>query len=247
MSHYGCTVTKAGRELLAKLMASKLPLVITNVMVGSGKCPDELFPSDLTGLIQPIAQGTSTVPTYSGDTINMTVEYRSDMNGGLQQGFWLNEFSIQAQDPDGGQVMLFYGTLGDYPVWVSAFANGTVDVRRFPVSITIGDGAEVQVNYNPGSFMTASDVDEAIQRHNADQNAHEAKFHVITTRTRSPEKPDYGLGGGGEAEVLLEVSPYTGDAEVSVIVNGTAYNADNMSTYGETAESGTLIINKMEE
>ena len=29
----------------------------------------------------------------------MTVEYRSDMNGGLDHGFWIREFGVFAKDP----------------------------------------------------------------------------------------------------------------------------------------------------
>lgn len=159
MAFYGCTVTKAGRELIAKLLATSTPLTISEVKVGSGKCPDDVFPSDLTSLVEPVATGTSTVPTYDGETLSMVLEYRSDMNGGLKKGFWLNEFSVQAENPDGDPVMLFYGTLGDYPMWVGAYKNGAIDVRRFPITITIGEGVEPVITYTPQAFMTASDVE----------------------------------------------------------------------------------------
>ena len=60
MSHYGCTLTKKGSELLAKIMAEKMPLVITGIKIGSGICPDDIFPGDLEGLIRwPMAHQTS--------------------------------------------------------------------------------------------------------------------------------------------------------------------------------------------
>ena len=99
MSQYGCTITKKGRELIAKVLASKTPLTLTRVMMGSGICPDDVFPGDLQDLIEPVAAGTSSTPVYDGDTVHMTVEYRSDMNGGLDHGFWIREFGVFAKTP----------------------------------------------------------------------------------------------------------------------------------------------------
>lgn len=159
MSHYGCTTTKKGRGLIAKVLASRTPLIITRVMVGAGTPTDDMDPADLEGLIQPVAEGTSTTPVYDGDTVHMTIEFRSDMNGGLEHGFWLDEFCVYVQDPDGGEVMLYYGTLGDYPQWVGAMDDRCIDVRRYPVSIVVGEGAEVVVDFNLEAFMTSEDVD----------------------------------------------------------------------------------------
>lgn len=163
MSHYGCTTTKVGRSLIAKILAEKIPLKITRIMVGSGVCPDDVFLGDLTDLISPVAQATSTTPTYDGDTVHMTIEYRSDMNGGLEHGFWLSEFCVFAKDLDDSEIMLYYGSLGDYPQWVSAFKNNAIDTRRYPISITVGEGAEVVIDYSPDSFMTEADLQEYVK------------------------------------------------------------------------------------
>ena len=53
MSQYGCTIPKKGRELIARILATKLPMKITRVMIGSGVCPDDIFPGDLQDLIEP--------------------------------------------------------------------------------------------------------------------------------------------------------------------------------------------------
>lgn len=188
MSQYGCTITKKGRELIAKVLASKTPLTLTRVIMGSGICPDDVFPGDLQDLIEPVAAGTSSTPVYDGDTVHMTVEYRSDMNGGLDHGFWIREFGVFAKDLDGTEVMLYYGTLGDYPQWVSAYSDNGIDTRRFPISITVGEGATVIIDYSPEAFMTAEDVaqyctvvmlpqflveaQKLIDAHNGDTEAH---------------------------------------------------------------------------
>ena len=165
MSYYGIVLTRRGRELISKVLATSKPLEITGVMVGSGECPEDTFPGELTGLVEPVAEGTSTVPSYNGDTIRMTVEYRSDLNGGLERGFWLREFCVMAKDPDPDEgedekVMLVYGCLCDYPQYVSAYSEGRIDTRRFPICIVIGEGANVVIDFSPEAFMTAEDVQE---------------------------------------------------------------------------------------
>lgn len=160
MSQYGCTLTRVGSELLARLGAEQKPLVITGVKVGSGVCPDDVFPGDLEGLIDPVADGTSNMPRYKGNTVFLTVEFRSDMNGGLKHDILINEFGVFSRDPDGANVLLYYGTLGDHPQKVSAFSNSGIDIRRFPISIKVGEMAEVVIDYSPEGLMTAEDVAE---------------------------------------------------------------------------------------
>lgn len=46
-------------------------------------------------------------------------------------------------------------------------------------------------------------------------------------------------------EPLLKVRPYTGKSEISVIVNGVTYDAENISFNADSAPNGTLIINKI--
>lgn len=96
----------------------------------------------------------------------------------------------------------------------------------------------------------AQDVFAYTDAHNADMTAHSNQRQVIATRIRDPGKPTYGLGGGGdqtEVAVVLDTGAYTGGAEVSVIVSGEAYDAENMSADGENAPDGTVIITKVEE
>lgn len=185
---YSCTTTKRGRALIAKIMAEKMPLTLTRTMVGSGTCPEGLFPGELQDLVEPVAAATSNEPMYDEDTVHMTIEYRSDLNGGLDHGFWIREYGVFARDLDGEEILLYYGNLGDYPQWVSAYSDKGIDTRRFPISITIGEGATVIIDYSPEAFMTSEDVHEycmvvmlpeflvkakeLIDAHNEDPEAH---------------------------------------------------------------------------
>ena len=195
MSDYGFTITDKGRYLIAKL-ATGVKLELTKTMVGSGR-PVDCAAREMTDLAVPVAEATSTVPTYVEDRVDMIVEYRSDLNGGLEPGFWLNEFGIYANDPDVGEILLYYGCLGDYPQWVSAASKTGVDVRRFPVSIIIGYGADVETGYSCEAWMTAEDVrkyctdvllpellDETkklIKQHDLDEEAHYSLRNLVSS------------------------------------------------------------------
>jgi hypothetical protein len=186
---YGFTITAKGFSLMAKLVAGNSPkLEITRVMVGSGRVADDIDPATLIDMISPVALATSTEPLVDGSTLSFVVEYRSDLNGGLGEGIWIYEFGIYALDPDEGEVLLYYATLGDYPQYVTAYQDGAVDIRRFPVSIVLTDELEVVISYPPLAFMTAEDVSaycitvvlplflvesqKQIDAHNTDPQAH---------------------------------------------------------------------------
>lgn len=188
MAQYGFFIPKAGRELIAGLLAGET-LEISKVMVGSGR-PDTLEQlNELTDLVAPVALGTSTIPIRKGESVEFIVEYRSDLNGGLGSGFWLNEFAVYAMNGD-DEVMIYYGSLGDYPQWVSAYNEGAIDIRRYPVTLKVSTDIIVEIAYPALAFMTSEDVEEfcmttvlpqflveaqkLIDTHNANADAHPA-------------------------------------------------------------------------
>lgn len=185
--NYGFVITAQGRGLLATLLAGER-LEITRVMVGEGRLVSDENPANLTDLIAPVAQGTSTVPVVENSSASFVVEYRSDLNGGLDRAFWLSEYGVFALDKNGGEVMIYYASLGGYPQHVAAFNSGAIDIRRFPVVLNVGTDAEVVLGYPADAFMTSEEVAEfvkanvmlmidssakaLIDAHNADTAAH---------------------------------------------------------------------------
>ena len=186
---YGFVITEAGNSLLASMVAGQT-LTITKAVVGEGTADNAEAARKLTNLIDPGPEGTSTVPTVEENSVNMIVEYRSDLNGGLQQGFWIGEFGIFGKVGTGAETLIGYGSLGDAKQYVSAYVAGTApDVRRYPVSITVTTGIQVDVDYPAEAWMTAEDVadlfnqtlkpeleeslDGLIEDHNEDPDAHQ--------------------------------------------------------------------------
>ena len=185
---YGFVITEAGNNLLAKMVAGD-KLTITKVVIDKGTAESAEAARKLTAPIDPGPNGTSTVPTVEGAAVNMLVEYRSDLNGGLQEGFWIGGFAVFGKVENGGETLIYYGSLGEQKQYVSAYVEGTApDVRRYPVSITVTAGVEVEVSYPAEAWMTAEDVaeyfnqtlkpdleeslDGLIQKHDKNPNAH---------------------------------------------------------------------------
>lgn len=191
MSIYAAGVTAKGIELFAKILANKATLVISRAMVGSGTMPDGMTIASMTDLVQPVAAATSDTPRYKKDTVSFTIQYRSDLNGGLETEFYIKEFGVYVRDPtdDNNEVLVFYGNLGAYPQHVSRYVEGeAIDILNYPVSITVGEGQNVTVEYDPTALLNSSsvvnifntdiyptlmeDVKKLIAEHNASETAH---------------------------------------------------------------------------
>ena len=151
---YGFTPTNAGRGLMASLLAGQT-LTITRAMVGSGKPASLEEMAALSDLVEPIAEA----PVRTGDAVSLTVEYRSDLDGGLEEGFSINEYGLFARTADSAETLIFYGCLGDHPQWVSPAVPGVApDIRDYPVTIQISSEVNVQINYHADAFITAEEA-----------------------------------------------------------------------------------------
>lgn len=155
---YGFVITTAGEAMLARAAAGEA-LILDAVMVGRGVVESVAAAKALNTLIDPVAAATSTAPAVSGNQISMTVEYRNDLNGGLEAGFALSEFGISAHVGDDPAALLYYGSLGDSPQPVKAISEG-LDIHRFPVAIAVTGEVSVTLEYPTEGFLTEEDLNE---------------------------------------------------------------------------------------
>ena len=224
---YGFVITEAGNNLLAEMVAGD-KLTITKVVMDKGTAESAEAARKLTAPIDPGPNGTSTEPTVEGAAVNMLVEYRSDLNGGLKEGFWIGGFAVFGKVENGAETMIYYGSLGEQKQYVSAYVEGTApDVRRYPVSITVTAGVEVDVSYPAEAWMTAEDVaelfndtlkpqleaslDDLIDDHNEDPEAHNGalKDKQDAIKVEGLLKGTKATGEGGDTYSVEAATPGT--------------------------------------
>ena len=222
---YGFVITEAGNNLLAEMVAGD-KLTITKVVMDKGTAESAEAARKLTAPIDPGPNGTSTEPTVEGAAVNMLVEYRSDLNGGLQDGFWIGGFAVFGKVENGAETMIYYGSLGEQKQYVSAYVEGTApDVRRYPVSITVTAGVEVEVSYPAEAWMTAEEVAAyfngtlkpelekslggLIDDHNKDPEAHNGalKDKQDAIKVEGLLKGTKATGEGGDTYSVGEATP----------------------------------------
>ena len=154
-------ITNAGTDFFAKAITTGVNPTFTRVMFGSGTPQPGDDPRTYADLINPFAAGTSTIPVTQDKVISLVAEYRNDLNGGLETDTYIGEFGIFADDPELGEIMIYYAFMGA-PIPISAY-TGFIETRRFPVIIALDDNVYVDMSYIPLAFMTANEVSAAIQ------------------------------------------------------------------------------------
>lgn len=160
---YCCYMTQAGYALQAKLFAEGGNFEITRVMVGGGVCPEGTAPSQLTDLVEPMAQAASTKPVRAGCEVSLIIEYRSDLTPELEMPFQIKEFGVFAIGADDEEALVLWADLTTCPDTAVPLKYGGC-VRRYPVNITVGPDASVSLAYPAGAWMTHEEAEALIQK-----------------------------------------------------------------------------------
>lgn len=168
---YCVYMTKAGYALQAKLFAEGGDLEITRVEIGSGVLPEDADWRTLTALVEPRARVTSTAPLRRECTVSMEIEYRSDLDSGVEEPFQINEFGVFAIGADGEEALILYGDLSDCPDTAVPLKYGGC-VRRYPVLLEMGPDANAKLDYPAGAWVTWEDLVQAVDTHNTSRESH---------------------------------------------------------------------------
>lgn len=143
------TLTPAGEQLLAKIVAAYAALRITRVAVGDG-IPATSDPVGLTHFVQDIP--VSGV-TYAGSNATILAQV---ISGDKQ--LTITELGVYAQDPDDGEVLLAYMGI-DPPETVLPNAGGIYHAKEFSVALLIGRVSGVLANIGSSTFVTRDQLD----------------------------------------------------------------------------------------
>ncbi len=248
-------VTTNGNAAVIACMALSKPPRITRVSFGAGLVPEGTELADVHALVEPVADGAVLNVRHTGNRLSFTVQY-ANVSHPETGDFPLSEYLVYIIDPvTGEETDYLYGTLGDYRQPMPRYLEGYgVCVFSYPLEVVLSSSLEVHVDAPPGLLTwqelgLPGGVATLDERGKVPEAQLPWSAYVAAVRPRDPGKPTYGLGGGGDGggkvSVALEAGPYTGKTEAGVVVSGVLYDANNMSTHGDTAPDGTILI-KME-
>lgn len=149
------TITKKGLALQAKSEAGAI-LNITKFAIGSGT-PTDL--ANATALQSKKLDMGIVSKVVKGDVCTI---YATATNEQIATGFSATELGIYAQDPQEGEI-LYAITTDANPDNIPASSSGTVITTRIGVSINFSNAANVAITIQPGAFITAGDLTNAIK------------------------------------------------------------------------------------
>lgn len=241
-------LTQKGQELLSKIMIGMGGIQFTKVRTSAQKYEiGELEKLTELSEIKQVVSVSNLVRT-SPSAIKVEALFT---NTGLAEGYYLRSMGLYAIDPDWGEILYAVTVEQTGSCYLPSYNGITVSGIQTQLVTCVGNAEKISLEVDPAGMVSVSFLQEKIQNHNMDETAHAdlfsnvVRYRSLTTRIRNPEKPDYGLGGGGEWSGTLETAPYSGTAEVTIVVNDTEYDGTNISRNWEEAPNGTIIL--MEE
>lgn len=166
-------ITRAGLDMIAESQAGST-LIFTKGKLGDGQITDQSIP-DLTDLISTKMSVELSTVTAKG---NGQVEVRFIVdNTDLDVGFFVREVGIFAKINEEGEEKLYgYANAGNYTNYL---ADKTVPIDSIITKIDLAVGNASNIAFTTDKsivYVTLEDLEEAINAHNIDEDAHEAAF-----------------------------------------------------------------------
>ena len=171
----GMILTNKGRVLQAKVEAGET-LSLTKLKLGSGIIGEGQSLEALTDLVSPeqnlgIAEKTA---LENGLTeIKATIT-----NAGLEEGYYVRELGVFAQDPDEGEI-LYAVTTDTAPDYLPAQGSATVLSQEFAIYIATSNVNHIEATIDPTALATVGFVNLTIDAHNTNASAHENRFSLF--------------------------------------------------------------------
>ena len=211
-------ITHTGRKMLAALGAGET-LTIDEIWVGSGNVSTlDTDPRTLNDLLSPEATATRSEPIAVGDEVHFTIQYNNAMDK-TGTGFVLGEYGGFMLHPENGRVMIFYGSLGNFPFAVPSYNEAGLAVFSMPVALTLSDGEKLEFGFPAGVLAT----DERVSMHERKLIADPGGVHGLAVVEGNTLEALVGgqwvRVGGGDTPTLAELGLAFGvDNHASTIV-----------------------------
>ena len=169
------TMTDVGADLQAKVNAGKTKLTFTKIKVGSGV--NATNPLALTDVISSKWETTNFVVKQEGKIVSVDTFIT---NNGITEAFRMSEIGLFAQDPDKGEVLYAYLTDPE-PDRMPAAGGSVVVSQELTIGMVFSNTGNVSLTVNMGALVTH----EQLERHNADEHAHDNRFNAIIQQVKN--------------------------------------------------------------
>lgn len=166
-------ITRAGLDMIAQSQAGGT-LIFTKGKLGDGQIGDQSIP-DLTDLINAkmsVELSSVTAKTEGHVEVRFIVD-----NTDLDVGFFVREVGIFAKVNEEGVEQLYgYANAGNYTNYL-ADKSVPIDSIITKIDLVVGNASNIAFTTDKSIvYVTLEDLEEAIDIHNKDSNAHEPAF-----------------------------------------------------------------------
>ena len=160
----------AGIALIAKVLAGRCAMKYTRVAVGKGNIPDDKTPKTMTEPADYVMDAVIAGITNPVDgECQVTVQINS---ANVDKGFYCTAVVLYAEDPDEGEVPYTYLVLENEPEWIRPASSIVGKLATIDLIAAVGDVDTVTAAIDPEAIATVAAVNDLLQRHNEDPEAH---------------------------------------------------------------------------
>ena len=167
--------TKNGRILIAKSNATGKALVPIKVVTGDGQLTNQNIET-MENVINPLLE----LPFASPGRFVKEGQFQLDFalsNEHLEHGFYAREIGVFAKldgEDDSTTVMIAYTNGGNFVDYIPA-KDTPINSKIFEITVAVDNAANVVVQRSDAAYITAGEM----ERHNADEHAHDKRFNSI--------------------------------------------------------------------
>lgn len=159
-----------GVKLIGKVLAGRCTMKYTRAAVGNGTIPEGFTPKTMTGPAGYVMDAMIAAVSNPVDgECQVTVQIKSD---NVKTGFYATNIVLFAEDPDDGEVAYTYLSLENEPEWIRPASSIVGKLATFDLIAAVGDVDAVTAVIDPEAIATVAHVQQLIEDHNTDPNAH---------------------------------------------------------------------------
>lgn len=173
----GTVLTNKGLALQAKVEAGTV-MNITKLKIGDGILSSGQTVAALNDLVLPkkIIDISALTPLENGICKILGVV----TNDGIESGFYVRELGVFAQDPDVGEILYAYTSDGS-PDYLPAEGGPVAISEELIINLVFSNTATITANIAMDGLVTVNVLNNAINVHNLDEDAHAAAINKHNT------------------------------------------------------------------